>query len=293
MVLLYSQQGRLANRLWQAAYFIANAIENQYKLYHLGFAEYFIYFDESLPEGLKKYANNCKVLDFKSSTLKERLLIKYANASKIFEPNSKFQFPFIKQINIELLENEFDISTSSFLSLSNKKIILVDGWKFVDNKALNRQSDVIRQLFKPNRNYLNNIEQLEESEFTKYDQIIGVHVRKGDYSTFNEGKWLYSNADYVKFINKLLNLESFKHKKVGFLLCSDEKINEDDFIGINVIKSTGHFIEDLYALSCCDFIMGPKSTFSGWASFYGKKPLLHIIDKEMKFDELDFKGFGN
>src|SRR6185312_2200095 len=120
-------------------------------------------------------------------------------------------------------------------------------------------------------------------------QIVGVHIRKGDYSTFNEGKWFYSNSDYSTFMKNLLKLQLFKEKKIGFLLCSDEKINEADFIGFNVIKSTGHFIEDLYALSCCDFIMGPTSTYSGWASFYGKKPLLHITEKEMKFNKMDFK----
>ena len=293
MVLLYSQQGRLANRLWQAAHFISNAIENQYKFYHLGFAEYIIYFDESLPGELKKYGKNCKVFDFKSSSLKERLVIKYANVSKIFDPHFRFQLPLIKQINIDSQFGEYDISRSSFLNLSNKKIILVDGWQFVDNKALNRQADTIRKVFKPNRCFLKNIKYLKESEFTKYDQIVGVHLRKGDYSTFNEGKWFYSNADYVIFIKRLLNLDVFKYKKVGFLLCSDEKIKEKDFAGIDLIKSTGHFVEDLYALSNCDYIIGPRSTYTAWASFYGKKPLLHLTEKEMKFTELDFKVFGS
>lgn len=293
MVLLYSQEGRLANRLWQAAHFISNAIENQYKFYHLGFAEFIIYFDESISEELKKYGKNCRIFDFKSSSLKERLLIKYANVSKILGPNCKLQFPLIKQVTIEVSKDEYDISQTSFLSLSYKKIIVADGWLFLDNKALNRQADVIRKILKPNRNFLNNIEYLKDSEFRKYDYVIGVHLRKGDYASFNKGKWLYSNSDYLIFIQRLLELQLFKDKNVGFLLCSDEKISEKDFAGINIIKSTGHFVEDLYLLSYCDFIIGPKSTYSGCASFYGKKPLLHILDKEMKFNELDFKVFGN
>ena len=35
-------------------------------------------------------------------------------------------------------------------------------------------------------------------------------------------------------------------------------------------------IEDLYALSICDYILGPPSTFSMWASFYGGVPLRFI-----------------
>ena len=32
-------------------------------------------------------------------------------------------------------------------------------------------------------------------------------------------------------------------------------------------------IEDVYALSQCDYILGPPSTFSMWASFIGDVPL--------------------
>jgi hypothetical protein len=198
----------------------------------------------------------------------------------------------IKQITIEESENEYDISESSFLSLSNKKIIIANGWLFLDYKALSRQADIIKKILKPNRNFITNIEYLKESEFKKYDQVVGVHLRKGDYSTFKDGQWLYSNADYAGFIKRLLAMKLFKDKKLGFFLCSDEKIIEKDFTDLNVINSTGHFVEDLYLLSWCDFIIGPKSTYSGWASFYGNKPLLHIVDKDMKFSELDFKVFG-
>lgn len=289
MVLLYSQQGQLANRLWQAAHFISNAIENKYKFYHLGFAEYFIYFNETLPEQLQKNCSNCEILDFESTSLKDRLLIKYANVSKVFGPKSKFQFPFIKQIVLKKDGEEFNMAQMSFQTLAKKKILLLNGWLFVDPDAVTRNSDIIREIFKPNKNFLNNIEILKSNEFPKYDQIVGVHIRKGDYANFQGGSFFFSNAGYVNFIKQIMKMEMFKNKNLGFLLCSDEEIKMTDFKGINIIKSSGHFVEDLYALSCCDFIIGPKSTYSLWASFYGKKPLLHILDKEMKLLEHQFK----
>ena len=39
--------------------------------------------------------------------------------------------------------------------------------------------------------------------------------------------------------------------------------------------SSGVAVEDLYALAGCDLLIGPPSTFTQWASFYGKVPLYH------------------
>ena len=36
-------------------------------------------------------------------------------------------------------------------------------------------------------------------------------------------------------------------------------------------------IGDLIALSKCDLILGPPSTFSGWAAWYGKVPI-HFLE---------------
>jgi hypothetical protein len=66
-------------------------------------------------------------------------------------------------------------------------------------------------------------------------------------------------------------------KRVAFLICSDELVPLDRFCGLNIFLGTGHLIEDMYALAKCDLLMGPQSTFSGWASFYGSVPL-YLID---------------
>jgi hypothetical protein len=63
-------------------------------------------------------------------------------------------------------------------------------------------------------------------------------------------------------------------QNVGFLICSDERIELKNFDGLNVFQiKDAILIDDLYALSECDYIIGPPSTFSEWASFYGSVPL--------------------
>ncbi|MEA5612883.1 hypothetical protein VB671_09130 [Nodularia spumigena UHCC 0040] len=38
---------------------------------------------------------------------------------------------------------------------------------------------------------------------------------------------------------------------------------------------------DLYTLSKCDYIVGPVSTFSEWAAFYGNKLLYHLSSDKL------------
>jgi hypothetical protein len=81
----------------------------------------------------------------------------------------------------------------------------------------------------------------------------------------------------------------FQNKKVAFLVCSNEPRNEAEFPGLKVGISAASPVQDLYALSECDYIIGPLSTFSQWASFYGNKPL-HQLFGEQDFIMLsDFK----
>jgi hypothetical protein len=46
---------------------------------------------------------------------------------------------------------------------------------------------------------------------------------------------------------------------------------------------------DLYALAGCDWILGPLSTFSQWAAFFGNKPLLFLHSQN---DSVKLNRFG-
>ncbi|MCC8145120.1 MAG: glycosyltransferase, partial [Bacteroidales bacterium] len=49
--------------------------------------------------------------------------------------------------------------------------------------------------------------------------------------------------------------------------------------------------EDLYALSTCDYIIGPPSTFSLMAAFYEDANLYWIMDKNAPVTKESFKKF--
>lgn len=42
-------------------------------------------------------------------------------------------------------------------------------------------------------------------------------------------------------------------------------------------------------MSQCDYLIGPPSTFTGWASYIGNVPLKYIESKNIDFTLEDFK----
>ena len=88
-------------------------------------------------------------------------------------------------------------------------------------------------------------------------------------------------------INELLEPTN---KQVRFLICTNETFDPVIFKGLNILYQQGNdILVDLYGLSCCDYLMGPPSTFSQWASFYGKVPLKLLYSPNETFSLQDFK----
>jgi len=46
---------------------------------------------------------------------------------------------------------------------------------------------------------------------------------------------------------------------------------------------------DLYALAKCDYILGPLSSYSQWASFYGNKPLYQLTGSQERLERAKFQ----
>jgi hypothetical protein len=116
--------------------------------------------------------------------------------------------------------------------------------------------------------------------------LIGVHVRRGDYEQFVGGRYFYSLEQYAAVMDRVRAL--FPDQAVAFWVCSNESLSPDSFPGLAVFAGLGGIMEDLYALARCDYVIGPPSTFSAWASFYGQVPLYSIRDVTHQPTRADF-----
>ena len=66
-----------------------------------------------------------------------------------------------------------------------------------------------------------------------------------------------------------------------FYISSNEPISERFSELFNILdKPVDSAVGDFYALSQCDYIIGPPSTFNCWASFIGDTPLYTMFKKD-------------
>lgn len=115
------------------------------------------------------------------------------------------------------------------------------------------------------------------------DILIGVHMRRGDYRTWNNGIFFYSDEKWNNMFQQMVRFPEFKGYHLKFLLFSNEQIQRENFedkLDIDIVDGTG--IEDLFALSMCDFIIGPPSTFSWMANYIGRNKYYVVYDPEKR-----------
>jgi len=184
----------------------------------------------------------------------------------------------------------FDLNSDEFVQKAKSKLVLVYGWLFKDPQNLQKHKQLLLDLWQPNKNYLANVENYFRKYKQDHDVLVGVHIRRGDYKTFENGKWFYSPGQYYEKMKEIASLETFHDKRIAFVICSNEQgISLPGTDKFSVFNEERHFSEDVLLLSKCDYIIGPPSTFSIWASFYGDVPLYLIDDMNRAVSKEDFR----
>jgi hypothetical protein len=173
-----------------------------------------------------------------------------------------------------------DISGPEFIALLNsKKIVVANGFHFRNVDKFFEYSDAIKDYFLPIDEHRHNVGELIGQVREDCNVLIGVHIRRKDYQEWRGGKYYYEIKDFLRIMQSAQAL--FPRSKVTFLVCSNEDISLEDFASCNIALGSGHFVEDLYSFAQCDYLIGPPSSYTVWASFFGKVPLYIIMNPEM------------
>jgi hypothetical protein len=163
-------------------------------------------------------------------------------------------------------------------TLRPAKVVVVRGWWLRAPALVKKHGDKIRAYFRPLEPCESAVAAAVEPLHRQADVVIGVHIRQGDYRDWQGGKFFFPASRYAAWMHELV--AQFPNRKVGFFVCSDEPRDAGEFPGLKVRLGAGSAVADVYALARCDYILGPKSTFTQWASFYGEKPLLQVCDSQ-------------
>ena len=103
------------------------------------------------------------------------------------------------------------------------------------------------------------------SKLQKY--TVGLHIRRGDYKTYNRVHPLCP-PDYYKEA-----IEIISNKDAAHIVCTDDidSVCEEFDTSNLIISNAKSELEDLYLLSQCDSVIICNSTFSWWGAYLGKK----------------------
>ena len=128
------------------------------------------------------------------------------------------------------------------------------------------------------------------------DIRLGLHIRRGDYARWNGGAYFFTDGEYARAVSEFCRLHPGKTVQV-LVATNDPKTDfgllrrESGAAGVFPIG--GNPGEDLYALSECDCIIGPKSTFSLVAAFYRDVPLCWMHKGMGQVSEASFGRFAD
>ena len=121
---------------------------------------------------------------------------------------------------------------------------------------------------------------------------LGVHIRRGDYATWQDGRYFFNDKVYANYINRFAAMHPDQTVDV-FLSTNDAQVTAEHYQAlcpkVRIHHLKGSAPEDLFMLSECDYLIGPPSTFSLVAAMYRDIPLYRMDSADA--DSMTADGF--
>lgn len=262
--LIYDYDGQTCNRFWGYLDSVAWAVINKKKVFIL-------HWDPNI-----KYFRRLRKNPYVSFPFYNEWLVKRCGDRKA----QKYVYWLYDNVFFYWLFNNFRSVFGIFQT--------VRGWSTRNNLDNHKKAGrSVYDLFLPNEEITEKVNSTFENAKKDSDILVGVHIRKGDYKEWLEGKFYYGDEVYESFISQIEKL--LAPHKVTFFISTNEDFSETIKEKHRILRiEKGNMAHDLYGLSKCDYIIGPPSTFSKWAALVGNVPLNHIYNSEKPISLKDF-----
>ncbi len=198
---------------------------------------------------------------------------------------------FIPSVHFD--EEDGDYSHEEQLMLS-KKMIMVGGWYARWYDLFLKYKKEIIDLFA----FDEAVERKAKEQLGDKPGIrLGVHIRRGDYATFQGGRFLYNDKQYAGLIRDY-HSRCCPNEQLSVYICTndpnlDKAYYREQLSGLSVHFPEGNPAEDLCLLSKCTSLIGAPSTFTLVASMYHDTPLYWIENPEKPIVPSDFRLFDD
>jgi len=285
MLIIADKPGQLGNMLLLFSHFIGRAIESGLTISNPAFEDYAECFPTTKRDLFCRFPAQTSAVA--ASPFRRGLLYRASNFTVRALARLGGKLGFVRAITLHDWEAQFPLDSPEFLSLVRSgRLIFVRGWGFRDADSLRKHSDEIRAFFQPPEINQRNIDELISRARLDAEVLVGVHIRHGIIHFDNTRKHFYSAKRYAEMMDELVAM--FPGRRVAFLICSDWPLDPQVFSRFKVTFGSGDLIEDMYSFSRCDYLIGVPSTFTMWASFYGKVPLNIIRQPDQRQNITDF-----
>ena len=288
MIVITGDYGQLGNRLIVFANMIAAAREHGLRVVNPAFHEYADYFEGTCHDTLCRFPAVRARLPV--SRPLQRLLHRGVDftrryARKFYNRTGR-RPPGLRIVDVHWFER-CNVDDPEFVTTARRNIVLARGWLFRAHQSFEQHADTVRAFFTPIERHRAAVARLVGRARRSAAVVVGVHIRHGDYRHFVDGQFFFPPRQYAALMWRVRNL--LADRPVAFVVCSNTPQPADAFDGLSVHFGSGHEVEDLYALAGCDYLLGPPSTYTMWASFHGRVPLLVVTDADAAFDLPDFR----
>lgn len=281
MIVIARSFGQLGNRLLLSAHLIAAAREFGVPLANPCFAEYAHLFPATASDLWCRYPR--QPITTRPPTLRTRKVLAKSVylAARLLSVVGLRDYPcHIRRIKGT---QAIDVGSDEFAGLARSDHpLLVLGWLYRNDRLFAKHANAIRDYFQIAPEHRQQVESVIRAIRAESDVIVGVHIRHGDYATYENGQYFYSVAQYADWMRSIT--AQLAGQRVAFLVCSNAEVNQDDFGDLRVHFGPGHIIQDMYAMAEADLLIGPPSTYTGWASFYGNVPLIAMETADQLID---------
>jgi hypothetical protein len=191
---------------------------------------------------------------------------------------------------IECIEN-FD-PTFDLQKLDTNKSYEFKGFHFSAGELAFKHRAQICDILRFKKSEVLPIDSMVKEAKKRHDVLLGVHIRLNDYKGFYDGNFYLTPNQYLQSVEhfKSLHLTS---QRIGVVICSDDReaLQKIQKGHPDYLYPNGNIAQDIYALSKCDYVIGPKATtMSTWASFIGESMLLQIDKSIDPFELTDFQS---
>ena len=277
--------GRLANRLLLFSHFIGSALEHGFTVLNPSFGPYHArYFPTTARQLVPRFPPGRGVPAFPGG--RELAVVAGTRTGNALHhlQQAGLDVPLIRLRR----DQHLDLNSEAFLrAVRNHRVLFVQDWFFRNAENCVRHREAICSYFTPWEHHLSHAREAVAATRGAGGLVVGVHIRRGDYHRFKDGRFFYPYARYREEMASTQAALAPAH--VSFLVCSDEPVPATAFAGLDVQSGPGSEIEDLYALAHCDRIVGPPSTFNRWASYWGDVPLYVIGEQPRPIAAEDFR----